>query len=194
MGRMPKKTRAAASNAVAAEADSGDESAVAPRGGETFGAELELRPEVWGSVGGAPYLSLSRWFVIALVVAVVLGAARSGRLEHRDVAGFVFADEPLSARAWSGCGTWSGAQAVSRNASDAWSADIATLQSKRNEPTLESLVRDRPPNGAAAANIVRDSPTRTPLARSKPFVSVGSTHEGRGRAATHADRSAAPRG
>ena len=33
---MPKKTRAAASNAVAAEADSGDESAVAPKGGETW--------------------------------------------------------------------------------------------------------------------------------------------------------------
>ena len=105
---MPKKTRAAASNAAAAEADSGDESdeyAVAPKGGETFGAELELRPDVGGSVVGAPYLSLSLWFVIALVVAVVLGAARSGRLEHRDVAGFVFADEPLSARAWSGRGT-----------------------------------------------------------------------------------------
>ena len=75
-----KKTRAAASNAVAAEADSGDESAVALRGGQTFGAELELRPDVWGSVGGAPYLSLGRWFAIALVVAVVLGTARSRRL------------------------------------------------------------------------------------------------------------------
>ena len=41
LGRMPKKTRAAASNAVAAEVDSGDESALAPKRRETFEAELD---------------------------------------------------------------------------------------------------------------------------------------------------------
>ena len=62
---MPKKTRAAASNAVAAEVDSGDESALAPKGGDTCEAELELRSDVEGSAVGAPYLSLGLGLAIA---------------------------------------------------------------------------------------------------------------------------------
>ena len=116
---MPKKTRAAASNTVAAEADLGDEFASAPKGGETFGAELELRPKVGGSVIGAPYLSVGLWLVITLVVVVVLGSVRSWRLEPCDGRKFEFAGEADSARTWKGRGTWSGAQDVSRNASDA---------------------------------------------------------------------------
>ena len=82
---MPKKTRAAASNAVAAEADSGDEYAVAPKGGETFGAELELRPDVGGSVVGAPYLSLSLCPGPAAVAAEALRRRRASTIRHPDL-------------------------------------------------------------------------------------------------------------
>ena len=77
----------------------------------------------------------------------------------------VFTDEARSDGAWNGRGTWSGAEAVSRNRSDAWSADIATMEARPTEP-LESLVRDRPPTGPAPINLVRDSSPRTPFARS----------------------------
>ena len=65
--------------------DSGDESALAPKGGETCEAELELRSDVEGSAVGAPYLSLGLGLAIALSVVVVLGAPSPGRLECRDV-------------------------------------------------------------------------------------------------------------
>ena len=49
------------------------------------------------------------------------------RLGCREVVGVVFTDEALSNGAWSGRGTRSGAQAVPRNTSDAWSATITGI-------------------------------------------------------------------
>ena len=115
MGRMPKYmytcTRAAASDAVSAEVDSGDAFALAPKGGETFEAEFGVTPEVSALAVGAfhvaPYFSFVLGLVIALIVVIVLGAERSGHLKDRDVAGIVFEVETL------GVGTWSGGHAVS---------------------------------------------------------------------------------
>ena len=59
-------------------------SALAPKGGETCEAELELKSDVGGSAVGAPYLSLGLGLAIALIVVVVPGAPRPGRLECRD--------------------------------------------------------------------------------------------------------------